>query len=208
MRTFTEWKTLLAQIDAPWAPMPTIEELLDDPRSSPTTTSARSSSTTSRLSLPLVPVQFDEQPPELRHAPEHGEHTEQVLLELGYSWDDIAALAEAGGDPVTGVARPLPVPDEQSAPYWDAAAEGVLTMAGAPGAAPFAHPPTSSARTAAHRPGFAFEPVSGRGRVRSWTVVRQSFLPGFDDDLPFVLVDVALDEQRRRPPDRPPPRRA
>ena len=25
--------------------------------------------------------------------------------------------------------------------------------------------------------------------------MRQSFLPGFDDDLPFVLVDVELDEQ-------------
>jgi len=31
--------------------------------------------------------------------------------------------------------------------------------------------------------------------VRSWTVVRQAFLPGFDDDLPFVLVDVELTEQ-------------
>ena len=41
-------------------------------------------------------MQFDEQPPVLRRAPEHGEHTEQVLLELGYTWDDIAALAEAG----------------------------------------------------------------------------------------------------------------
>jgi hypothetical protein len=30
--------------------------------------------------------------------------------------------------------------------------------------------------------------------VRSWTVVRQSFLPGFDDDIPFVLVDVELTE--------------
>jgi uncharacterized OB-fold protein len=29
--------------------------------------------------------------------------------------------------------------------------------------------------------------------VRSWTVVRQSFLPGFD--VPFVLVDVELEEQ-------------
>ena len=43
-------------------------------------------------------------------------------------------------------------------------------------------------------PAFAFVPVSGRGTVRSWTVVRQAFLPGFDD-LPFVLVDVELDEQ-------------
>ena len=29
-------------------------------------------------------------------APELGEHTEQVLLELGYSWDDIARLQDAG----------------------------------------------------------------------------------------------------------------
>ncbi|MFD6859010.1 Zn-ribbon domain-containing OB-fold protein [Rhodococcus sp. NPDC060086] len=37
--------------------------------------------------------------------------------------------------------------------------------------------------------------MSGRGTVRSWTIVRQSFLPGFDDLLPFVLVDVELAEQ-------------
>jgi uncharacterized OB-fold protein len=37
-----------------------------------------------------------------------------------------------------------------------------------------------------------FEEVGGRGAVRSWVVVRESFLPGFD--VPFVLVDVAMDE--------------
>ena len=40
---------------------------------------------------------------------------------------------------------------------------------------------------------ITFEPVDGAGVIRSWTVVRQSFLPGFDDDVPFVLVDVELD---------------
>jgi uncharacterized OB-fold protein len=44
-------------------------------------------------------------------------------------------------------------------------------------------------------PQYVFAPLSGRGIVRSWTVVRQSFLPGFDADVPFVLVDVELDEQ-------------
>jgi uncharacterized OB-fold protein len=40
-----------------------------------------------------------------------------------------------------------------------------------------------------------FEPVKGGGAIRSWIVLHDSFLPGFADDLPFVLVDVELDAQ-------------
>jgi uncharacterized OB-fold protein len=36
-------------------------------------------------------------------------------------------------------------------------------------------------------------PSAGTGTLRSWTIVRQAFLPGFDT--PFVLVDVELDDQ-------------
>src|SRR5262249_6369606 len=42
------------------------------------------------------PVQFSETPATLRTpAPEYGEHTEQVLLEHGYDWDQIAKLQAA-----------------------------------------------------------------------------------------------------------------
>jgi len=40
-------------------------------------------------------VQFDEQPATVRRAPEHGQHTDEVLLELGYDWDRIVELKVA-----------------------------------------------------------------------------------------------------------------
>ncbi len=95
-RTFEEWKELLRKLDAPWAPVQAVEELLTDPQvlandyigevvveGKPT------------YRLPAVPVQFDERPPDLRGAPEHGEHTEAILLELGYDWEDISRLQDA-----------------------------------------------------------------------------------------------------------------
>jgi len=48
------------------------------------------------FALVANPVQFDETAPELTPAPDHGQHTEEVLLELGLSWDDIIAHKEAG----------------------------------------------------------------------------------------------------------------
>lgn len=93
-------------------------------------------------------------------------------------------------------ARPLPVPDESSAPFWSAAADHVLTVARCRRCGKLSMPPdVACPHCHATDPGFEFTPVSGRGVVRSWTVVRQAFLPGFDADLPFVLVDVELAEQ-------------
>lgn len=92
--------------------------------------------------------------------------------------------------------RPLPVADERSAPFWAAAAQGVLVLARCARCGAYSHPPDPVCPHCQHPdPTFTYETVSGRGVVRSWTVVRQSFLPGFQDDLPFVLVDVELEEQ-------------
>ena len=43
-----------------------------------------------------APVQFDETPPGPGRAPEHGQHTEEILLELGFDWDDIAKAKDGG----------------------------------------------------------------------------------------------------------------
>ncbi len=43
------------------------------------------------------PVQFDAEPPTVRRlAPEIGQDTEEVLLEMGLEWEEIAALKESG----------------------------------------------------------------------------------------------------------------
>jgi len=97
---------------------------------------------------------------------------------------------------VTPSRRPRPVPDEQSAPYWTAAAEHVLTVARCARCGRYTIPvDIVCASCHSTAPGYRFEPVSGHGTVRSWTVIRQSFVPGFEHDVPFVLVDVELDEQ-------------
>ena len=41
------------------------------------------------LTVPTNPVQFDKAPATVRAAPGHGEHTDEVLLELGLSYDEI-----------------------------------------------------------------------------------------------------------------------
>jgi crotonobetainyl-CoA:carnitine CoA-transferase CaiB-like acyl-CoA transferase len=99
-KTYAEWNEVLRGLDAPWAPIQAVEELLHDPQvlaNDYIGEVAIDGGPTYRL--PRVPVQFDERAPELRRAPEHGEHTEAVLLDLGYSWDEISALKEAAAIP-------------------------------------------------------------------------------------------------------------
>jgi uncharacterized OB-fold protein len=90
--------------------------------------------------------------------------------------------------------RPIPIPDGSSAPYWAAAAQHVLTVARCGHCGTLTLPPDVVCTTCGSTdPAYEFTAVSGRGAVCSWTVVRQSFLPGFE--VPYVLVDVELTEQ-------------
>jgi crotonobetainyl-CoA:carnitine CoA-transferase CaiB-like acyl-CoA transferase len=96
-RTLEEWKTALATLSGAWAPMQSAIELHDDldvvANGYIPTVTAMSGAT---FAMPANPVQFDEQHSVPTGAPEHGQHTEEVLLELGIEWADIEAYKEQG----------------------------------------------------------------------------------------------------------------
>lgn len=88
------------------------------------------------------------------------------------------------------------MPDELSAGYWAAANHGVLALPRCSACARFTLPAGALCpRCGSTDPAWTTEPVDGAATVRSWTVVRDAFLPGFADDVPYVIVDVELDVQ-------------
>jgi crotonobetainyl-CoA:carnitine CoA-transferase CaiB-like acyl-CoA transferase len=95
--TLAEWRTRLADAEGVWAPMQTARELADDPQARANGYLARvARGDGSDFTLVANPVQFDERSPTITPAPDLGQHTEEVLLELGLGWEDLAACKEAG----------------------------------------------------------------------------------------------------------------
>ncbi|MDP2919342.1 MAG: CoA transferase [Dehalococcoidia bacterium] len=95
-KTLDEWKVLL--IEVPFAPYQTLQEAVNDPQ-------ARANDfffvtdhpTQGRLEVLANPINLSKSPASYRaSAPEFGQHTEEVLMEHGYTWEDIARFKEQG----------------------------------------------------------------------------------------------------------------
>ncbi|MFI5044706.1 MAG: CaiB/BaiF CoA transferase family protein [Acidimicrobiales bacterium] len=96
-RTYDEWKETLSRLSGVWAPVQQANELVNDPQviaNGYVPRVVREDGV--EFDLVANPVQFDEEHEQLVAAPEHGQHTEEILLEMGYDWDAIIARKEAG----------------------------------------------------------------------------------------------------------------
>jgi uncharacterized OB-fold protein len=93
-------------------------------------------------------------------------------------------------------ARPVPLPDERSQGFWEAAARHVLAIQRCSNCGWLSYPPdVVCANCLLPERDFRWEPVSGRGTLRTWTVVRTAFLPGFSAYVPYVVAAAELVEQ-------------
>jgi crotonobetainyl-CoA:carnitine CoA-transferase CaiB-like acyl-CoA transferase len=95
-RDLAEWRECLAGLRTPWMVVQSTAEAGRDPQVVANDMVVELDGPVQPYPLVASPAQFDGVAPSLTRAPDHGEHTEEILLALGHTWDDIIALKERG----------------------------------------------------------------------------------------------------------------
>jgi len=90
--------------------------------------------------------------------------------------------------------KPVPVPDDLSRPYWDGARQNRLMIQRCAACGTYVHYPKPRCPRCAGDV-LTPTPVSGRGVVYSFTVSHYVGAPGFESEVPYVIVLVELEEQ-------------
>ena len=94
----------------------------------------------------------------------------------------------------SGNEKPVPVPDEISQPFWDAAKERRLVAQRCSQCGYYNHPPRLMCDRCSSQ-NLEFAPLSGRGSIYSFTVMHQPSVAGFEAEVPYVNLVIELDEQ-------------
>lgn len=97
---------------------------------------------------------------------------------------------------MNAVEAPLPVPTNESMPFWAAAKEGRLLIPRCRSCAHTWFPPTSACPSCGAED-FDWVESMGRGTVFSYVVVHRVYHPAFADKVPYVVAIIELEEGPR-----------
>ena len=99
-RPLSEWAPIFDREGVWWSPVQNVQQALEDPQMRAAGAFAKINTPEGEREIVPAPVDFDQTPWNIRScSPELGQHTEEVLLEMGHSWEDIAQLKEQGAIP-------------------------------------------------------------------------------------------------------------
>ncbi|MFM5931149.1 MAG: Zn-ribbon domain-containing OB-fold protein [Novosphingobium sp.] len=90
--------------------------------------------------------------------------------------------------------RPLPLPDDASAPFWAAAREHRLELQRCTACGKWNHAPSLACPSCGNLD-LGYEQASGKGTLFSWTVIKEPPAPGFQGRVPLIVAVVELAEQ-------------
>lgn len=93
-------------------------------------------------------------------------------------------------------AKPLPVPDEESRPFFDAAREGRLLIMRCKSCGAYRYPSRDRCDVC-WSTDTAWVQASGRGTVYTFGIMHQLYHPGFKDEIPYNVAVVELEEGPR-----------
>jgi crotonobetainyl-CoA:carnitine CoA-transferase CaiB-like acyl-CoA transferase len=93
-RDLAEWRVALQGLSTPWMVVQTAAEAAVDPQVVDNHLLPAVDGTAARYRLVASPAQFDGEAPTLVRAPGHGEHTDEILRELGHDTEHILLLKE------------------------------------------------------------------------------------------------------------------
>jgi len=93
-----------------------------------------------------------------------------------------------------GRPKPIPIADDTTLPFWQAVKECRLFVQHCATCGYYNHPPRNVCDACLSQE-LRFEPVSGGGRIHTFTVMHQRDVPGFESEAPFINIVVELEEQ-------------
>lgn len=94
---------------------------------------------------------------------------------------------------VSAYTKPLPPITKLNAPFWEGTKKGELRLQTCNECGHQWYPPSTHCPNCLSR-NYAWKAVSGRGKVWSWVIFHQRYFRAFEDELPYNVTLVELEE--------------